>query len=397
MLKKFTYIVLGAAFVNFAPAEKSLAISFVVVAEDLDSPRGLAFGADGALYVTEAGKGGNGNCVPSPSAAGENLCYGATGAITKIHNGSVSRVASGLPSLALANGGDASGANDIAFDKNGKAHVILGFASNPASRDSIIKVSDFGHLISFDNLNGGSSWNKLADVLNYELVNNPDQGDPAQGGVNSNPYSLAIQNNTAFVVDAGGNDLFSVNLNNNQLDLKTVFPKRIVPNPLGGGDIPMEPVPTSVVIGPDDELYVSELTGFPFPKGGARIYKLNGSQPEVFADGFTNVIDFAFAKDKSLYVLEYATNSVLSGNPQGAIIRVAPDGTRTTITDDLISPTGILISDDDKIYVSNNGFFAGQGEVLRIDGAIPQEIPEPATVVGLLTFASWGLGKKLIK
>lgn len=397
MLKKVTYIIIGAAIINFAPAQKTIAISLSVVAKDLDSPRGLAFGPDGALYVTEAGKGGNGNCVPSPSAAGENLCYGATGAITKIQNGSVSRVAIGLPSLALANGGDASGANDIAFDKNGKAHVILGFASNPASRDATIKVSDFGHLISFDNLNGGSSWNKLTDVLNYELVNNPDQGDPAKGGVNSNPYSLAIQNNTAFVVDAGGNDLFSVNLNNNQLDLKAVFPKRIVTNPLSGTDIPMEPVPTSVVIGPDDQVYVSELTGFPFPKGGARIYKLNGSQPEVFADGFTNVVDFAFAKDKSLYVLEYASNSILSGNPQGALIRLAPDGTRTTITDDLISPTGILIGEDDNIYVSNNGFFAGKGEVLRIEGAIPQEIPEPTTVIGLLGFASWGLRKKLKK
>ena len=306
------------------------------------------------------------------------------------------RVATGLPSLALANGGDASGPNEIAFSQNGKPYVILGFASKPDFRDSVIGVSDFGHLIALDDLNGGSSWTKVADILSYESTNNPDQGDPATGGINSNPYSLAIKNNNALVIDAGGNDLLNVDLDNNNLTLKAVFPKRIVPNPLGGPDIPMESVPTSVVVGPDDELYVGELTGFPFPKGGAKIYKLNGDQPEVYADGFTNIADFAFGADGGLYVLEYATNSLLSGDPQGALIRVAPNGDRTVITDDLISPTGLTFGPDKEIYVSNKGFIAGEGEVLRIDGAVPNAIPEPSTVLGLLSFGALGLKKRFV-
>ncbi|NJR40680.1 MAG: hypothetical protein HC781_19930 [Leptolyngbyaceae cyanobacterium CSU_1_4] len=38
-----------------------------VLASGLDSPRGLTFGSDGALYVTEAGRGGPGASIPSPS------------------------------------------------------------------------------------------------------------------------------------------------------------------------------------------------------------------------------------------------------------------------------------------------------------------------------------------
>ncbi len=60
----------------------------------------------------------------------------------------------------------------------------------------------------------------------------------------------------------------------------------------------MDSVPTPVVLGRDGAFYVGELTGFPFPVGGARIYRVvPGHAPQVFADSFTSVIDIAFARD----------------------------------------------------------------------------------------------------
>src|SRR3982750_4453590 len=60
------------------------------VMSGLDSPRGLAFGPEGALYVAEAGRGAG----PVASQAtdprcftvstGGRFCYGATGAVTRL-------------------------------------------------------------------------------------------------------------------------------------------------------------------------------------------------------------------------------------------------------------------------------------------------------------------------
>ena len=85
----------------------------------------------------------------------------------------------------------------------------------------------------------------------------------------------------------------------------------------------------------------------------------------VYAGGFKTITDFAFAPDGGLYVLQFATAPMFFGGP-GALIRVAPDGTRSTITTALFQPTGIAIGDDGSVYVSNRSQSSGGGEVLRI-------------------------------
>ena len=74
--------------------------------------------------------------------------------------------------------------------------------------------------------------------------------------------------------------------------------------------------------------------------------------------------DFSFGHDGALYVLQYASGPFFSGN--GSVIRVAPDGTRTTLTSALVHPTGIAVGKDGRVYVSNNGNLARVGEVVRI-------------------------------
>ena len=129
----------------------------------------------------------------------------------------------------------------------------------------------------------------------------------------------------------------------------------------------MQAVPTTVTRGPDGALYVGQLTGFPFPVGGANVYRIGpGGQPQVVASGFTNIIDIAFGPDHALYVLEIAHNGLLSGDPTGALIRVGKDGSRTVIASaGLTMPTGVAIRDG-KAYISNCGVCAGEGEVIAI-------------------------------
>jgi sugar lactone lactonase YvrE len=126
-------------------------------------------------------------------------------------------------------------------------------------------------------------------------------------------------------------------------------------------------------LGPDGNYYVGQLTGIPTPVGGANVYRVpaSGGTPEVFAAGFTCIIDIAFGPDGSLYVIEITKNGLLeafvSGDWTGALIRVAPDGTRTEIASEgLFAPGGVALGADGAFYVTNNSIFSGTGEVLKI-------------------------------
>ena len=71
--------------------------TITTVMSGLDSPRGLAFGPEGGLYVTEAGEGiATGPCAAV--AAGSN-CYSETGKITRLYRGKQERIVTGLPSI----------------------------------------------------------------------------------------------------------------------------------------------------------------------------------------------------------------------------------------------------------------------------------------------------------
>lgn len=72
---------------------------------------------------------------------------------------------------------------------------------------------------------------------------------------------------------------------------------------------------------------MGELTGYPCPVGDARIYRVvPGEEPQVYVEGFMNVIDLVFEGNGILLVLEITKNSLLSGDRTGALICLKPDG-----------------------------------------------------------------------
>ena len=221
-------------------------------------------------------------------------------------------------------------------------------------------------------MNASGNWNLQQDLGAYEAEVNPT-GDEED----SNPYGILALSGKEIVADAGANALNQVNANGAISNL-AVFPDRMVDAPPflelpPGTQIPMDAVPTSVALGPDGHYYVGQLTGFPFPVGGANIYRVpaQGGTPEVYAGGFTAVVDVAFGPDGSLYVLELAKNGLFDAfvfnDWTGALIRVAPDGTRTEIGEGaLYAPGGVAVASDGTLYVTNNSIFSGSGQVLRI-------------------------------
>src|SRR5215204_4313527 len=108
------------------------------VAANLHNPRGLNFGTDGGLYVTEAG--GDGTATAMCGVMGDNStkCFANTGSITRIDISAATqeRIYKNLPSLIAPNGvgTGATGVHDISFDGLGNAFVTMGLGGNPKWR-----------------------------------------------------------------------------------------------------------------------------------------------------------------------------------------------------------------------------------------------------------------------
>ncbi|RBM19391.1 ScyD/ScyE family protein [Prauserella sp. PE36] len=332
------------------------------IASGLDNPRGLTFGPDGHLYVAEAGRGGAGPCMTGPE--GGEVCFGASGAITKIHKGKQHPVISGLPSLAEPEGGSAIGPSDVSFNRHGQLYFTVGLGADPAVRADLPELGQraMGWLLR---AKGWNKWRQIADIAGFEAAANPDGGLP-----DSNPNSVLATKRGQYVVDAGGNSLMFVAPNGN-VSTVAVFPDRMVPAPpqLGlppGTKIPMQSVPTSVVQGPDGALYVGELTGFPFQVGSARVHRIvPGKAPQVVATGFTNIIDIGFDRHGKLYVLEIAHNGLLSGDPTGALLRVSHGKSKIVYSQGLTMPGGLALKHG-SAYVSNCSVCAGAGTIEKI-------------------------------
>jgi hypothetical protein len=333
-----------------------------VIASGLNNPRGLTFSPDGGLYFAEAGTGGSGPCFVGPEGP---TCFGNTGSVTRVDNKGQSRVLTGLPSIAQEDGGGFGiGPSDISFRGRGGPYVTVGLGLDLAFSNTLPELADMGELVR--GRLSQDDWQTVADLAEFEDANNPT-GDEE----NVNPNSVLATPRGQVVADAGANDLLRV-ANNGSISVLATFPDRLVDAPpfLGlppGTQIPMDAVPTSVAQGPDGALYVGQLTGFPFPVGGANVYRVvPGQDPEVFVGGFTNIIDIAFDKDGTLYVLEIFHNGLLSGDPTGALIRVDEDGTQHVVmSTGLFTPGGLALRKG-SAYVSNCGTCAGDGEVLRI-------------------------------
>lgn len=377
--------------VGDAPAAAPPTVPTVVMS-GLDNPRGLALGRDGTLYVAEAGKGGTGRCAPTGRPFPEDVaCEGRTGAVSRLRRGVQRRIVTGLPSNApqTLGGEGAVGPHDVSL-RGGSLYVTLGLGGGPEFRAAL--GEDFGWLIRVNEET--RRWRKVADIAGHEFENNPGGGAP-----DSNPYGLLARPGRRVVADAGGNSLVRVS-DSGRISTVATFPSRAQGRTT-------DSVPTCVAVGPDGAYYFGELTGVPFATGAARIYRVvPGQDPEVYLEGFTTIIDLAFGPDGSLYVLQHSSAGPFFAAP-GSLVRVAPNGARTTILAGLTRPTSVALAlgggrddedddddeddgdgdgdhdddgddDDDDVdeggnrrsrqvvfYISNRGTSPGVGEVIR--------------------------------
>jgi hypothetical protein len=361
MLTSRFRLVLGVALLvsvaaTYAPLTAQS--SMLVVATNLDNPRGLSFGPDDALYVAEAGRGGTSPlCLPAVEPPfPPTRCLGPTGAITRVSGLLVqSRVVTNLPSVAGPSGAQAQGPNDVDFGF-GSMWITFGLGGDPASRVALEASGIRMGWLARASMNG--DWSPQLDLARFEVLGNPDGAQ-----VDSNPFKLLLQSDRGLFIDAGGNAL-------NQIDTSlaisnlAVFPDVTLPT---GGTT--DAVPTSVAAAPDGTLYVGQLTGFPFPTGAASLWRVpaSGGTPVQVATGFTMIIDLAIGSDGVAYVLEHDIDGLLGPGRDGRLTRVMPNGARTEIASaGLTWPGGVAIGDDGALYVTRNSSLPALGDVVRI-------------------------------
>ncbi len=362
--------VIGAALIAVLPASAS-APALEVVARNLDNPRHLFAAPDGAVYVVEAGHGGDDTCTGTVRNV---ICVGRSGAITRIANRTQRRVVTGLvswatPALQRAQGAAAVLVHGAVYD------VLLGDAFANARGDNLFGPDGVvaGDLIATPA--GAAAPRVIANLGAFEVAHDPDHGagpgarfgDPS---VDSNPYALAAYRGGFAVVDAAANDLLWVSPKG-KISLLAVFPTQTetltrvdaarIGAPPTMRSIRVQSVPSCVAVGPDGALYVGELTGRPYQPGRARIWRIvPGRKPLLYASGFTNISDCAF-DGRDLLVLEVADRGLYDPSSTGALIQLAPNGARSVLAKaGLVYPTGLAVAHG-AIYIANYGFSPGIG------------------------------------
>jgi streptogramin lyase len=351
------------------------ALRLTVVAGGLANPRQLSVGADGSVYVAEAGDGGQLRCTEDPETS-QPICLGRTGAIARVAGGRVTTVVGGLPSVAATDGGQASGPADVVAAAGDQLAFVLQDTRIDAAGANRFGpgARPLGHLAFASASAGGGAVRLGADLARYEATHDPDRGAGATAAtrIESDPYGLVAYRGGYAVADAAGNDLLFVDAAG-RVHLLAVFP----PRSAGAAAKPVvaQSVPTSVAVGPDGALYVGELTGYPFAPGSARVWRVApGARPTVYATGFTTISALAFDHAGRLLVLEIDRNGLNDTRGAGELIRLGADrpDTRTVLARrGLVYPTGLAVGADDSIYVSNYGSApstgAGpHGQILRL-------------------------------
>ncbi|MDQ2757028.1 MAG: ScyD/ScyE family protein [Actinomycetota bacterium] len=334
-----------------------------VVARNLDNPRGLAFGSHDDLYIAESGHGGSLCLGDGPTGP---QCAGLTSGMSKLVDGRLTKVLDGLISVASPDGTAAAGLSAVSTQGSriyGQMAASSAGVPPTAPPGPVVRAAkaELGRTISIDR---HGSWSALAPTGNrdYAWTNHHQYLQPDQFP-DANPNALLTVGRTQYVADAGSNLIAKVD------DQGRVSTWAYLTVPAGSVT---DGVPTCIAKAPDGSFYVGELLGGEYAPGHARVWRIANGVASVKWSGFTGIQGCGFDDSGNFYATEFQANGMFGPDPSGALIKVAPNGTRTTLGAGQLSfPSGFAY-DDGAVYVSNWSIMPAAnaggptGEVVRI-------------------------------
>lgn len=326
-----------------------------VVASGLNGPQGVHVTGDGTLWVTEDGVGGATTFTgPAPQGPAEGN-YGNSARVIRVApDGTQDVVTTTLsvtaPGIGPTGGGKIAVIGSGVYIGNGVWNA--GYSvPRPTGASAVLRIE-------------GAAATEVANVFAFEAATNPDGVPAAQGGIDSHAYGLAAgPDGQLYVADAGANAVFRVSPTSGEVSLVASLAGRT-----GTG---AQSVPTGAAFGNDGSLYVSLLSGAPFPSGAARVVKIAGSTVSDFATGMTMLTDVERGPDGNLYAVSFGRFAPApGGNPfvanAGSVIRLKSNGDKETVLSGLNYPTSIAFNATGDAYVAENGVGApGSGRVVR--------------------------------
>jgi hypothetical protein len=302
-----------------------------VIADQLNNPRQLFYGADGTLYIAEAGLGGD---VDATGSFENPVKIGATSRISMVApDGTFSTALDGLASI---DGGPENlyGAFSVIVDDE---YFWIAMGEGPKADSYDTETYIFDALVAYDRetkeVVHRAGMKETAAPLNPSVPNN------------SNPVDLAIASDgTVYIVNAGCNCVQSwTEADGVQIAMQW--------------DEDDNPVPTSIAIGPDGDIYVGFLTGFPWPTRGSRIERWSGGELKESYYGLTTVTDVLVSADGTIYAVEHGLTG--EGYVSGRVVMASADGI-TPVMEGLNQPYGLAQDANGNLVVSI-GSVAGEG------------------------------------
>jgi hypothetical protein len=328
------------------------------VATGLDSPRGVAVAADGALYVAEGGHGGD-VCNPA------TFCIGTTSRISRVDvkTGVRATVVNGLYSRMVANEG-ITGVDGLAVRGGRLVATMTSYpeeldawtcTAQPADCPAVLRAAraQAGRLISFT---PAGTWKSIAGVGSSDLAWAATHPTFSREPANANPYGVFALPAATLVTDAGANALDLVTASA-AITVLSAF----VPPPPGG--FPADTVPTCVTV-VHGNTYVGSLSG--------KLWKRAGSFTPTavpVGDGLLHHVTGCTSDAKgNIYLVDMwgTPGPPIPAGPgsaagTGSVVELASDGTASVLAQGLMFPNGIALARDGSLYVSVGSTCTAQG------------------------------------